>query len=122
MRSVLRHAGVFVNLHKDCGEPNRPLETVRLSLLLSAGARVISESSDPADEELYAGIVSFAPAPQLGRVISDALAEEGQLSLTAVRRAAARREEAFRARFAPAPEVRNFRRAWASNRKFRQLP
>ena len=98
IRRLLRSHGTFVNLHKDCGEANRPAEAVRFSLLLSAGARIVSERADEADERQFAGFVTFAALPQLGSAVTRALAEQA----TEPNGASEARAAAFRERFAPA--------------------
>ena len=98
MRKLIQLHGVFVNLHKDCGVANRPAEAVRFSLLLSAGARIVSERSDPADERAYAGFVHFVNLPDLGQAVEAALAEVAAEPKEAI----ARRLKAFEQQFAPA--------------------
>jgi len=61
----LRRNTIFLNMHPLCNEsagssyPSEQLETVRLSVLLSFGALVISEPADPVDMQLYQDIVIF---------------------------------------------------------------
>ena len=56
---------IFLNMHPLCNEsagssyPSERLETVRLSVLLSFGALVISEPANPVDMTLYQDIVIF---------------------------------------------------------------
>ena len=56
---------IFLNMHPLCNEsagssyPSERLETVRLSVLLSFGALVISELANPVDMTLYQDIVIF---------------------------------------------------------------
>ena len=98
VRKLIQLHGVFVNLHKDCGVANRPAEAVRFSLLLSAGARIVSERSNPADERAYAGFVNFVNLPDLGQAVEAALAEVAAEPKEAI----ARRLKAFEQHFAPA--------------------
>lgn len=97
MRRLLRAHGVFVNLHKDCGVAQRPAEAVRFSMLLSVGARIVSENSNQADEEQFAGFVTFVPLARLGAAIASALTQQS----TEPDGAAQHRAEAFRKQFAP---------------------
>lgn len=53
-----------VNLHKGCENARNPV-VFRTSLLLSRGATVISEHSDPKDEAEYAGLVHFAKVDEI---------------------------------------------------------
>ena len=108
MRRLLKSHGVFVNLHKDCGLPDRPAEAVRFSLLLSAGATIISERADPADERMFAGLVKFVPLQQLAGAVTSALTERETESEGAV----TRRMEDFKQRFGP---VSLFARAGLAN-------
>lgn len=98
MRRLVRSHVVFVNLHKDCGESDRPAEAVRFSLLLTAGARIVSERADPADERMFAGLVNFVGLTQLPGAVATALAEQ----TAEPEDAAARRVEEFHRRFSPA--------------------
>ena len=96
VRQLLRSRGTFVNLHKDCGRADRPAEGVGFSLLLSAGARIVSERANEADERQYAGFVTFAALPQLGQAVTSALAEQA----AEPDGASEARATAFRERFA----------------------
>ena len=63
---------IFINLHKRCAaqsEAMQPIEAVRLSQLLSLGAIVLSQRSNPRDEARYAGIVEFATIQELPAAI-----------------------------------------------------
>ena len=80
LADTLRHHGMHLNLHKECGDENgsphgagrlQPLELVRLSTLLSAGVLVISESSSQADEAEFAGLCTFAPLGELPNRCAD---------------------------------------------------
>ncbi|CAE7209475.1 unnamed protein product, partial [Symbiodinium pilosum] len=59
---------VFLNMHRHCNNGSMyppgvtpPLETVRLSLMLSVGAVVISEQTNDADAAVFDGVVLFEP-------------------------------------------------------------
>jgi hypothetical protein len=98
MRQLLRTHRVFVNLHKDCGEADRPAEAVRFSALLSAGRRIISERANPADEKQFSGLVTFVELSQMGKAVASALAEDALEGEAAAKLRAAE----YRQRFAPA--------------------
>lgn len=107
LADTLRHHGMHLNLHKECGDENgaprgagrlQPLELVRLSSLLSAGVLVISESSAEADEVEFAGLCTFAPLGELPNRFY-ALANT---SRTTRQRLAEERFSLFAKKFAPA--------------------
>ena len=52
-----RRASAYISFHKHCGNSLSPLESFRLSQLLSFGALVVAEDSDAADVALYKDIV-----------------------------------------------------------------
>ena len=60
-----RKGAIYLNIHRHCNQSNmyvnlqRPLETVRLSSLLSAGAVVISEITNEKDMKAFDGLVLF---------------------------------------------------------------
>ena len=67
-RSLVTNSGVvYLNMHRYCNDSSmykrspRPLETVRLSLLLSMGAVVLSEQSNVKDTEIFEDLVLFEP-------------------------------------------------------------
>ena len=81
-----RHPGVvYLNMHRHCNDSSMyqhsplPLETVRLSLLLSMGAVVISEKSNDNDTKIFEDLVLFEPnlfsnlpwSPKVQKVLSD---------------------------------------------------
>lgn len=88
---------VFLNLHKRCEKPEvtQPLESVRLSQLLSFGGLLVSQRSNPTDEAAYEGLVTFAPRASLQKEVT-ALLRRGNLSEIARERAAL-----FQQRFLP---------------------
>ena len=63
-----RRGVIHVNIHNYCSQSNMyvyfqtPLETVRLSFLLSAGAVVISEITNEKDMKAFDGLVLFEPS------------------------------------------------------------
>ena len=74
-REVFERHTVFANLHRSCGNPQSPLETFRLSLLLNNGATVLSELSDPDDMVAYRGLVHFCEYASLPRCHAQLRAE-----------------------------------------------
>ena len=88
---------VFLNLDKRCEKPEvtQPLESVRLSQLLSFGGLLVSQRSNPTDEAAYEGLVTFAPRASLQQEVT-ALLRRGNLSEIARERAAL-----FQQRFLP---------------------
>ena len=58
-RSVFAQYAIFANIHRSCGKSGSPLETFRLSLLLSNGATVLSEYADQDDMKAYDSFVHF---------------------------------------------------------------
>ena len=58
---ALENSSIVVNIHKNaCAPPHaQPLETVRVSQVLSVGMIIVSQRCTPADEELFAGLVDF---------------------------------------------------------------
>ena len=60
-RKALANASLIVNLHKDACTPlaAQPLETFRLSQVLSVGLIVVSQRCVPTDERIFAGLVDF---------------------------------------------------------------
>jgi hypothetical protein len=88
---------VFVNIHKRClhDEATQPLESVRIAMLLSAGAIVLSQHAAPHDEALFDGIVEFASLDAMPRAISALLARPDLHTL------ARERHAKFRRRFEP---------------------
>ncbi len=52
-----RRASAYITFHKHCGNAMSPLESFRLSQLLSFGALVVAEDSDAADVALYKDII-----------------------------------------------------------------
>ena len=89
---------VFINIHKRClhDEAAQPLESVRIAMLLSAGAIVLSQHAAPQDEALYAGIVDFAAIDVMPSAVSAMLARPDLHAL------ARERQAEFRRRFDPA--------------------
>ena len=92
-----RTPAVFLNLHKRCTQDERtqPLESVRLSHLLSTGGLVVSQRSHLADEAPYSSLVTFAPRAALMAEIASLLRHPNLAEL------ARRRSELFRQRFHP---------------------
>ena len=86
-RELARQTGVvYLNMHRYCNDSSRyvaaprPLETVRLSSLLSAGGVVISEETNEGDTQAFDGIVLFEPnlfqssdtwSPRLRHILTD---------------------------------------------------
>ena len=96
---------LFINIHKWCGAENvsSPIEALRLSPMLTAGAPVISESVYSADRMLYDGLVSFVPSwPQFAGAVQQQL---GTRDESWCAEADARAHE-FRRRFAPITVLR----------------
>ena len=92
---VLARSGIFVNLHKGCGEAHNPI-TFRVPKLLNAERLVLSERAHPLDEKEFAGIVSFYDGLPALATAFEQLTRDGSWQAKA-REAAAR----FRVRFAP---------------------
>lgn len=95
---LLRAHDVHLSLHRGCalGETpvgEAPVAAFRLSTLLSAGKRVLSQRGNAADEAEYAGIVRFAALSQMVASYEAVLREGREERLRASR--------AFRSRFAP---------------------
>ncbi|KAL1496880.1 hypothetical protein AB1Y20_014461 [Prymnesium parvum] len=84
-----------LTLHKHCRldghSSTQPLESFRLSILLSLGATVISEHSYPRDEQEYAGLVTFGTLQEIPRLLNEPKAPRSAVDI-------ARR---FRRRFSP---------------------
>ena len=78
---------VFLNLHKRCEKPEvtQPLESVRLSQLLSFGGLLVSQRSNPTDEAAYEGLVTFAPRASLQQEVSALLSGERQSFVLRIR-------------------------------------
>ena len=99
----LNRSSTFLNVHKACAINSSTsaaaCESFRLAPLLSAGAIVFSEHCHRDDEHEYAGLVHFAPVPELGPAVVATWQHEapGGLILGASERAAL-----FARRFAPA--------------------
>ena len=55
-REIVGRYNLSLNLHRECGDAQQPLEAFRISQLVSAGRLVISERSYPRDEAEYQGI------------------------------------------------------------------
>ena len=53
------NSSIFVNLHKDCRKKDAPLEAFRLAALLSKGAIIVSQRSNPQDEREFVSLVDF---------------------------------------------------------------
>lgn len=68
---------VFLSMHKACGNPSKPLESLRMSKYLSSGQLVISETSDAKDMARYQGLVTFANSSS----ITDAFLQIANMSL-----------------------------------------
>eukprot|EP00965_Chrysotila_dentata_P151911 5019616-Pleurochrysis_carterae.AAC.5 len=102
--ALVKGNGIHLNLHKRCDpiEP-RPLETFRLSTLLSAQALIISERADVADEEPYAGLVTFATV----RGIQEEFDVLANMSKWARRELSRARAANFQRRFAPGRLLQN---------------
>lgn len=72
LAKTVRRFRTLINLHKShktevgCEDPSLPLESARVSQVLSAGpVHIISERSNPLDECMYEGIVTFVPASSI---------------------------------------------------------
>lgn len=122
LKTLLERNTLFVNLHKDsaygttghyviaganasrtCGQPDMPLEAVRISALLSAGdALIVSERANRVDEGFYAGIVQFVSYEQLRQALSWWMS----MPKPTIHAAAARARQRFRERFAPSEILR----------------
>ena len=68
-RAIVGRYNLSLNLHRDCGDSQQPIEAFRVSQLVSAGRLVISERSYPRDEAEYKGIGTHAIL-RLGNVVS----------------------------------------------------
>mmetsp|Transcript_38372 Transcript_38372/g.73704 ORF Transcript_38372/g.73704 Transcript_38372/m.73704 type:complete len:369 (-) Transcript_38372:20-1126(-) len=87
---------ILIDIPKEC-DLQAPIATSRMTLVLSAGAHVIAMNSNPDDERLFEGLVTFVPQDQLFE------AYEYAASLPPQERTdqAARRVKLFEQRFAP---------------------
>ena len=61
-REIVGRFNLSLNLHRECGDGQQPLEAFRISQLVSAGRLVISERSYHRDEAEYHGIGAHAAA------------------------------------------------------------
>jgi hypothetical protein len=95
-RKVLGSAGVFLNLHKACGDAHNPVEGFRVAKLLNAGRLVISERAHPLDERAYDGTVLFCDSMAAVADLYAKLAANGSWLALAAKGAAN-----FRTQFAP---------------------
>ena len=88
---------LFINLHKKCMPPDgrQPLESVRLSQLLTLGALVVSQHAHERDEARYEGLVDFVSLAEMPQAIRK-LQQRTDLADLAAERAAR-----FRERFEP---------------------
>ena len=60
---TMRQYDLFVNLHKGCGK--RMPVTFRNAVLLNSAKLIVSDRCHPRDEEMYAGLITFA---ELGEI------------------------------------------------------
>ena len=120
--ALMHRSAFFLNLHKTCNSSSppatvKPVEAFRMALLLDSAARcgsgehgasstppvlILSETSDPQDEEDWEGIVSFAPIAEL----PSAYARLTQMDSARKNRLAQEQGAQFRLRFAPASILR----------------
>ena len=61
--TLLKKRFLFLNVHKDCGNPNNPV-TFRNSILIQSKAIVVSELVDSEDSSMFQGMLDFATDPQ----------------------------------------------------------
>lgn len=101
LADVLNTAGfLFLNTHRDCNNPELPLESLRVAKILNSGGIVISEHTNPLDEAAFHGIVEFGNVSAVFEIFA-ALRD----APPDVRRAAAQARTAkFRRRFS-APRI-----------------
>lgn len=59
LTAAVGNGSIFVNIHKQCSAPQPPLESLRVSQLLSRGALIVSQRSWHADEAEFEGLVDF---------------------------------------------------------------
>ena len=59
----MRQHNIFVNLHKGCGK--RMPVTFRNAVLLNAAKLIVSDRSDPRDEQMYAGLIYFTEVAEI---------------------------------------------------------
>ena len=100
-------SAVFLNMHKACGDPDSPLEAVRLASLLSVGAVVVTEPSFDADRAEFAGLVLTEKAfagDEWTEETKDFLFDRDPADLANWRRNA---YETFKVKFDPARILRN---------------
>ena len=98
----LSTSAFFLNVHKRCNVTSEKgqrqdfaAEAFRLAPLLSSGAVVISERSDPRDEVAYRGLVEFAEVDDIGPLFARMWSDRSHLAT------AAARAHAFERAFAP---------------------
>lgn len=89
---------IFLSFHKNCGQRHAPFEALRASLLLSAGAILVSEWSYQKDMREYKGIVTFAP---VGNALKYAASTPLRMAASERKRQAGEAHTAFRRRFNP---------------------
>ena len=97
---------IFLSIHKNCNRAGMPFEALRGSLLLSAGALLISERSYTKDMNEYRGMVNFAPA---GRALREAATAIMVLSADEREVRARRANAAFQSRFSPLAIIKKAR-------------
>ena len=95
--AALQRSGAFLNLHKKCDSPAQPLESFRVSRLLSSSALVVSERACAADEREFEGLADFAAAARLAEAYLG-LANKSRAEREAI---AGERAARFATRFAP---------------------
>ena len=95
--AALQRSGAFLNLHKRCDSPAQPLESFRVSRLLSSSALVVSERACAADEREFEGLADFAAAARLADAYLG-LANKSRAEREAI---AGERAARFATRFAP---------------------
>ena len=91
--AALQRSGAFLSLHKKA----TPLESFRVSRLLSSAALVVSERACAADEREFEGLADFAAAAHLADVYLG-LANKSRAEREAI---AGERAARFATRFAP---------------------
>lgn len=99
MAATLAVCPVALNLHRTCGNPHSPLQSVRLAALLDGNRFVLSERSHPKDEAEFAGIVEFVDNTSELATVFARLAGLGRMGLY---NRALNASQRFRQRFQPA--------------------
>lgn len=63
LETLLKKRFLFLNVHKDCGNPQNPV-AIRIPMLIQSKGIVVSELVDSEDQSMFEGMLDFATDPQ----------------------------------------------------------